>query len=168
MCWQAEKDHFKNQHVASLLAVSPEQLPQLWAPHPHAQMLNPTLTGLLTDKLLHSAPSPSFKFTKQPGLPLLCSSFSWQRETSKCLPKPDVAYLNLLILAMFVSGLKSTSYSHPAISLLSFIPSLALPLISIYNNVLGYFCQGCVLATSSPSHRREGRQNQTCHIIILL
>lgn len=159
--------------LPSLLLIScrwgPAWLPQRWAPRPHAQMPTPALTAhAVTDKPPYPGPSFSFKFIKHTRLPLPCRSFSWQREISKPAPKPDVVLLNLLVLAMLASGLKFTSYSHPAVSLLSFIPSLALPLLYKYNNAYFLSVWGfCVLlAASSTSHRREERQ--TCNSITLL
>lgn len=180
MCRWPKKDHFRNQHVAKV-----PRAPHITAGHlplrTRAVTTAVSTTSLCTDaepcsysrchnKAPHSDPSFPFKLIKHPGLPLLCNSFSWQREISKCLPKPDVVYLNLLILATFASGLKFTSYSHPAVNLLSCIPFLALPLLSKYNNDFFLSVWGfCVLlAASSTNCRREGRQSQTCKSITLL
>lgn len=143
--------------LPSLLLISchwgPAWLTELWAPHPHAQMPTPALAAdAIRDKPPYPGLSFSFKFIKHTRLPLPCHSFSWQREISKHVPKPDVVLLNLLDLAMFASGLKFASYSQPAVGLLSFIPSLALPLLYEYDNAYFFVCVGVLSVTSSSKH----------------
>lgn len=176
MGWWAEKDHFGSEHrEKTLRALHITQvlsscsglgwLPQLWAPHHPVQMLSPALlAGALIDKAPHSDPSFSTKFINQPGLSLLCN---WQRKISKCLN----LNLNLVIPAMFASGLKFTSHHHTAVSLLSFIPPPALPLLLKCNN--GFFwsvwCFPVLFfcAVSSFISRRVRTQSQTWDTINL-
>lgn len=64
---------------------------------------------------------------------------------------------------MFASGLKITNHYHTAVSLLPFIPSLALPLLSKHNNA--FFWSGwcfpvlffCVISTSLVEGRAQSQ-----------
>lgn len=152
MGWWAEKDHFGSEHrektrralhITQVLSSCSGLgwLPQLWAPHHPVQMLSPALlAGTLIDKAPHSDPSFSTKFINQPGLSLSCN---WQRKVSKRLN----LNLNLVIPAMFASGLKFTSHHHTAVNLLSFIPTPALPLLLKCNNAffLVFVVFSCVI-----------------------
>lgn len=179
MCRWADKDHFRNEHMSRALralhitagplfllrtgvvatAVSATS-PCAMKPSSFSTCLNRQTTTLWS--------SFSSKFMTQPGLSLLCNSSTWQKKISKCLN----LNLNVLILAMFASDLKFTSHYHRAVSILSFIPSLALSLLYKYNNAffwsVWWFSVLFFCVISSFISRRERTQSQTWDTINLL
>lgn len=180
MCWWAEKDHFGNEQMAKALralhiTAGPLLLLRTGAVATAVSTTSPcaeaepcSFSRCLNGQTTTLWSSFSSKFIKQPELSLLCNSPSWQRTISKCLN----LNLNLLILAMFASGLKFTSHYHTTVSLLSFILSLALPLLSSYDNAFFWsvwcFPELFFCVISSFISRRERTQSQTWDTINLL